>query len=206
MNADATMIDSGSVNQRVRRGWSFALAGTLLGLTPWFVPVAVGQAAGPTGSLRRAAAQLDQAGATAEAAATYEEMARREPEQAAVVAPRLVSLYVALGRPDDALRWAQQHAGRTPDPTAYLAGVYTDLGEYDHALRLLRPTLVEPQELQVTLARYWQVADIQMAAGHRQEALATLEAAARLATGSPHEATATRRLSAAGPPSPPPMP
>lgn len=167
---------------------------------------AAGQsAAGPTGSLRRAAAQLDQAGADAEAAATYEELVRREPQQDAVVAPRLVTLYTALGRRDDALRWAHRQAPRTPDATAYLAGVYASLGEYEEALRLLAPPWEVAQDLQLTLARYWQVADIQMAAGRRKESLATLATAAQLATGTPHEAAATKRLAAADP-LPPPMP
>lgn len=72
-----------------------------------------------------------------EAAATYEKLAEVEPGARGVIGPLLVQLYIQEHKPAPALRWAEQVMTNTPDPRAYLAGVYAQMGNVKEARAIL---------------------------------------------------------------------
>ena len=58
-----------------------------------------------------------------------------------VLAQRLVQIYAQEGLAEKALNWAHVVMERNPEPQAYLAGVYTLLGNLDEARNILETTV-----------------------------------------------------------------
>ena len=54
-----------------------------------------------------------------------------------VLAQRLVRIYTQEGLTEKALSWAHAVMEQNPEPQAYLAGVYTLLGNLDEARNIL---------------------------------------------------------------------
>jgi tetratricopeptide (TPR) repeat protein len=85
--------------------------------------------------LKSVAERYARAGQPREAAAAYEEVLQVDTNARAVLAPLLVRLYIESKQPRPALAWAQQVMTNTPDPQAYLAGVYEAIGSRREAQR-----------------------------------------------------------------------
>jgi tetratricopeptide (TPR) repeat protein len=149
--------------------------------------------AADTGALRARAVTAEREGRRAEAAAAYEELLRLDETSAGVVAPRLVDLYVAEGRPVPALAWAFRVAPKQPDAQAYLAGVYARLGQWTEAALLLGPAAREATNAARRVSLLWQLAEAQTGGGRAREAVATLESAAQAADANAVLRRATER-------------
>jgi tetratricopeptide (TPR) repeat protein len=91
--------------------------------------------------LKSVAERYARAGQPREAAAAYEEVLQVDTNARAVLAPLLVRLYIESKQPRPALAWAQQVMTNTPDPQAYLAGVYEAIGSRREAQALLEHEL-----------------------------------------------------------------
>ena len=137
--------------------------------------------AADTGALRARAATAEREGRRAEAAAAYEELLRLDETATVVVAPRLVDLYIAEGRPVPALAWALRVAPKQPDAQAYLAGVHVRLGQWTEAELLLRQAALDAADAARRVPLLWQLADAQAGGGRAREAVVTLESAAQAA-------------------------
>lgn len=156
----------------VRRAWQLAcLAAGLL------APV-LGLAT-DADRLRARAATAEREGRPAEAAAAYEELLRREPAAATALAPRLVELGIAEGKPAVALAWAARVAPTQPDSRAYLAGVHARLGQWTEAELLLREAVQAATDPAARVPILWQLADAQAGGGRFADSLATLASAVR---------------------------
>lgn len=145
--------------------------------------------------LMRRGAGLERTGKAREAAAAYEQLLQRDASGEAIVAPRLVNLYIELNRPDAALAWAKRAAARTPEPQAYLAGVYARLHQWKESELLLRHALVAaPPERRLPLL--WQLAEAQEGLGDVDAAQATLAQARDSAQDEALRKTTSLRLAA----------
>ncbi len=91
--------------------------------------------------LKSVAERFARAGQPREAAAAYEQVLQADTNARAVLAPLLVRLYIESKQPRPALAWAQQVMTNTPDPQAYLAGVYEAIGSHREARALLEHEL-----------------------------------------------------------------
>ncbi len=91
--------------------------------------------------LKSVAERFARAGQPREAAAAYEQVLQVDTNARAVLAPLLVRLYIESKQPRPALAWAQQVMTNTPDPQAYLAGVYAAIGSHREARALLEHEL-----------------------------------------------------------------
>jgi regulator of sirC expression with transglutaminase-like and TPR domain len=91
--------------------------------------------------LKSVAERYAQAGQPREAAAAYEQVVLVDTNARAVLAPLLVRLYIESRQPRPALEWARQVMTNTPDPQAYLAGVYAAIGSHREARALLEHEL-----------------------------------------------------------------
>lgn len=91
--------------------------------------------------LKSVAERFARAGQPREAAAAYEQVLQVDTNARAVLAPVLVRLYIESEQPRPALAWAQQVMTNTPDPQAYLAGVYAAIGSHREARALLEHEL-----------------------------------------------------------------
>ena len=145
--------------------------------------------------LMRRGAGLERAGKAREAAAAYEQLLQRDTSGEAIVAPRLVDLYIAQDRPDAALAWAKRVASRSPEPQAYLAGVYARLRQWKESELILRRALAAaPSERRLPLL--WQLAEAQEGQGDVEAALATLAQARDAVQDAALRETASLRLAA----------
>jgi tetratricopeptide (TPR) repeat protein len=145
--------------------------------------------------LRALAERYEQDGLKGPAAGVYEDLIRVEPESRLVLAGRLVELYIETRQSQKALDWAREVMKTNPEPRAYLAGVYAQLGGYNEARALLEAELEAAATNDVTrrLQLLWQMSDVEARAGHREKARQHREEAARLAEGTPHESQARAR-------------
>lgn len=91
--------------------------------------------------LKSVAERYARAGQPREAAAAYEQVLQVDTNARAVLAPLLVRLYIESKQPRPALAWARQVMSNTPDPQAYLAGVYEAIGSHREARALLEHEL-----------------------------------------------------------------
>lgn len=149
--------------------------------------------AADTGALRARAVTAEREGRRAEAAAAYEALLRLDETSTMVVAPRLVELYVAEGRPVPALAWALRVAPTQPDAQAYLAGVHARLGQWTEAALLLRQAALDAADAARRVPLLWQLAEAQDGGGRTPEAVATLESAAQVAGTNANLRTATEQ-------------
>jgi tetratricopeptide (TPR) repeat protein len=161
-------------------------------------------------AMMRRATAAERAQRTAEAAAAYESLLRRDTAFEAVVSPRLVTLYADSGQTAQALSWAVRVSRRQPDPKAYLAGVYARLGQWKESELLLRQAAQGERDPRKRAALQWQLADIQERLGDGPAALATLAGTRDAAPDEEFQRTSVQRLDAlrrrlaAAPAKPPP--
>lgn len=136
----------------------------------------------------------ERAGRMAEAAAAYEKLLASDDAHTAVLAPRLVRLYIQQNRPERALAWAHKVMTGRPDPEAYLAGVFAQLGQWKEAELLLCNTVRDVTDPQRRVSLHWQLADVYEHQGRREAALQALSAASEAAQGSSLKSAASARL------------
>jgi len=149
--------------------------------------------------LKAMAAQFEQDGSKADAAEVYEELIRMEPSSRGVLAPRLVQIYIELRKPNEALTWAREVKDATPDPAAYLAGVYTQLGGYNEAESILAAEIggaEDPSLRKTTLL--WQLAELYAKQNREKERDDALARALKAAEGTPYEEAARKRVGRSG--------
>lgn len=142
---------------------------------------------------REAEAYL-RAGEKRHAAEAYESAVRLEPVARVQLAPVLARLYAEMKTSDKALGWAKVVMERSPDPQAYLAGVYQSLGQAAQAQSILVRELGKTNAPPRTVSLSWQLADLQLQQGATNAALVTLEKAAQHVKGTPESAQAIKRL------------
>ena len=111
-----------------------------------------------------------------------------------VLAQRLVHIYAKEGQAEKALKWAHVVMERNPDPKAYLAGVYTLLGNLDEARKILEQQLAEQKEPRQKLTLSWQLADVYEKVGDIPAAEKTLLESVESVTGTIHESSAWVRI------------
>ncbi len=179
------------------RLFTCGLAGSLLALGT----VVSGRAETPRAeetaeAMMRRATAAERAQRTAEAAAAYESLLRRDTAFETVVAPRLVTLYADSGQTAQALSWAVRVSRRQPDPKAYLAGVYARLGQWKESELLLRQAAQGERDPRKRAALQWQLADIQERLGDGPAALATLARSRDAAPDEEFQRTSVQRLDA----------
>lgn len=158
----------------ISKYWSFIV---LLGAAsaPAQIP---GDGSGDPAALKARALHFEQTGQPAEAARTYAELLRLQPESAPVLAPRLVDLHVALGDGDSALKWAETVMAGHPDPAAYRAEVLARIGRSAEARILLEEELKKELRPERRTALHWQLAEQCLARDDRAGAEAAFRAAA----------------------------
>jgi len=173
------------------------LAGCLLALG-LALPVRAeeARAAGSSEALMLRATTAEKAHRGAEAACAYERLLRSDASYESVVAPRLVDLYTASGKPAEALSWAVRVARRHPDPNAYLACVHARLGQWKESELILRKALASEKAPEKRAALLWQLADAQEQLGDADAALATLLGACEAAPNKHLQRTTSQRLDA----------
>ncbi len=150
----------------------------------------------PPDRLKALAADYEQQGLPLEAASVYERLIEVEPASESILAKRLVQIYAAAGQADNALRWAKVVMQTNPEPQAYLAGVYTEFGNYATATSILTNELArartKPPAIRAALAL--QLADVQERGGDLTTARITLEQAREDLQGEPEESLVAERL------------
>ncbi|MEI7899146.1 MAG: hypothetical protein WCK89_02765 [bacterium] len=149
-----------------------------------------------TAELIRRGTTAEKTRRNADAITAYEELLRRDTSFEAVVAPRLVNLYIDGGQSAAALSWAARVSCRQPDPKAYLAGVHARLGQWKESELILRQSLREEREPRKRLPLMWQLADAQEGQGDGESALATLAGARDAAPDDRLRKTSAQRLNA----------
>ncbi len=183
----------------LNRMGAFGLAGFLglLGTISLLSITARGAEDRPS-DLMRLGAEEERAGHPAAAAAAYEALLRRDASFEKLLMPRLVELNIASGHPAEALSWARRVMRKHPAPQAYLAGVYTRLGQLKEAELLLRQTIARTDTDGYALrpALLWQLADVQEAQGNTAAAATTLKLALESAGDDATRTTTTQRLAA----------
>lgn len=125
------------------------------------------------------------AGEKRQAAEAYEQAVRLEPSARVQLAPVLAGLYAETKTSDKALGWAKVAMERSPDPQAYLAGIYLKLGQPAQAQSILVRELGKTNAPPRALSLNWQLADLQLHQGDTNAALATLQKAAQAVRGTP---------------------
>ncbi|MCC6356841.1 MAG: hypothetical protein IT577_23375 [Verrucomicrobiae bacterium] len=170
-------------------------------LTALLLTLAQGQAAEPNPSPPRPAptpqalaAAYEHAGRKAEAAAIYEQLAATNAVARKVLAPRLVQIYAETGRTNAALKWAREVMRDNPDPQAYLAGVYSRMGQPKQAQQILEREIAANTNATRAVTLRWQLADVHEKAGDKAQARKVMREGATAAKGTPMEAAAQRRL------------
>lgn len=152
-----------------------------------------GMSAAPDQLMALAESQV-RAGKPAEAAKTYEEFISLNPQHRPVVAGILVRLYAEAGNSGKAMEWARVVMETTPDPQAYLSGVYSLSGNHREAIRILQVELEPQPSAERAIPLYWQLADEYEKLGDVDSAEQALNQAAEAAAGSPRESAARARL------------
>lgn len=145
-------------------------------------------------SWKREAEEHLQAGERRQAAEAYESAVRLDPSVRVQLAPVLVRLYAETETSDKALGWAKIAMARSPDPQAYLAGVYQSLGQPSQARALLVCELGKTNAPQRAMSLNWQLADLQLQQGATNAALVTLQKAVQAVKGTPDELKAEKRF------------
>lgn len=145
--------------------------------------------------LKGMAEQFERDGHKKEAAEVYERLVVKEPSSRGVIAPHLVKLYIETRQPKQALAWAREYMEDTPDPQAYLAGVYSQIGGYNEAMSILNKEIASAEKQGArALALRWQLADLQKKTGEIEAARKTLAEAVALAGDRPEGAVAKRQF------------
>lgn len=134
------------------------------------------------------------AGDKRQAVEAYESAVRLEPGTRVQMAPLLARLYAEIKTSDKALGWAKIAMTRSPDPQAYLAGIYETLGQRVQAASILTGELAKSNAPPRTVSLSWQLADLQLLQGETNAAITTLEKAVRAVKGTPESAKAGKRL------------
>jgi len=134
------------------------------------------------------------AGEKSQAAEAYEQVLRLDPSSRVQLAPVLVRLYAGLKTSDKALGWAKVVMARSPDPQAYLAGVYLSLEQVEQAESILVVELAKSNAPPRTVSLSYQLADLQLHQGSTNSALRTLERVAVSVKGTPDEAMISKRV------------
>jgi len=142
------------------------------------------------------ASSAEQACRTNEAIEVYERLLNRDTTYEAIVAPRLVNLYIACGQALPALTWASRVSRRHPEQKAYLAAVYARLGQMKESELVLREALRDTRAPHQRITLLWQLADVQESQGDSGAALATLSAAQNTAPDNRLRETSAQRLDA----------
>ena len=143
--------------------------------------------------LKALAQHYEREGMKREAAQAYERLLEKRPVARMAVAPRLVQLYVDTAQREKALAAARDYMDETPDPLAYLAGVYAQLGGYREAVTLLEKALTKTRSPRRECALLWQLADVYELDGRHAMARSCLTNALAI-TGEHPQAKAARRL------------
>jgi lipopolysaccharide biosynthesis regulator YciM len=125
-------------------------------------------------TLMRQAITAENQGRNFVAAAAYEELLRRDIGFEVTLAPRLVNLYSKMQQPAKTLAWARRVANNHPQPAAYLAGIYTQLGQHRDAALLLSQALQKKPDSQQRFTLLWQLASAQEALNEKRSAIKTL--------------------------------
>ncbi len=141
------------------------------------------------------AEQFEKDGHKREAADVYERLILKDPSTRRIVAPQLVRLYIETRQPAKALDWARAVSADMPEPQAYMAGVYAQLGGYNEARSILNREIETVQNVNRKVALLWQMADLCNRTGDVKGAHRALETAVEISAGHPEFATAKRRLS-----------
>ena len=128
-------------------------------------------------TLIRRASSAEQACRTNEAIDAYERLLYRDTTYEAIVAPRLVNLYIGCGQALPALTWAARVSRSHPEQKAYLAAVYARLGQLKESELVLREALRDTRAPHRRVTLLWQLADVQESQGNSGAAFATLTAA-----------------------------
>ena len=136
----------------------------------------------------------ERSGDLLEAAAAYERLIEQNPTKRMVLAQRLVQIYVKEGLTEKTLRWAHVVMEWNPEPQAYLAGVYTLLGNLDEARNILEQQLTERKEPRQKLTLSWQLADVYEKLGDIPSVEKTLLESVESVAGSIDEDTAWARV------------
>jgi len=176
---------------------SLLLAGCLTALgTAAFGQAATSSPGETAETLIRRASSAEKACRTNEAIEAYERLLYRDTTYEAIVAPRLVNLYIACGQALPALTWASRVSRRHPEQKAYLAAVYARLGQMKESELVLREALRDTRAPHQRITLLWQLADVQESQGDSGAALATLSAAQNTAPDNRLRETSAQRLDA----------
>ena len=147
-------------------------------------------------TLIRRASSAEQACRTNEAIEAYERLLYRDTTYEAIVAPRLVNLYIGCGQALPALTWAARVSRRHPEQKAYLAAVYARLGQMKESELVLHEALRDNRAPHQRVTLLWQLADVQESQGNSEAALATLTAAQNASPDNRLRETSVQRLDA----------
>lgn len=120
--------------------------------------------------LKAMAEQYEHEGLQTEAAATYEQIIVADATTRSILAPRLVELYAATRQPQKALEWARAIQEQMPDPQAYLAWVYEQVGGYPEAEAILKRELTSERRAPRRQSLLFQLAGLYEKTGRSEEA------------------------------------
>ncbi len=132
------------------------------------------------------------AGSYTAAAEVYETLRAADPAGAAVLDALLVDLYIKSAQPEKAMARARAQMARTPDPQAYLAGVYARLNRVPEAVALVERELSGETNPVRRFALRAQLVRLHEQAGDTQAALETARAGHQEVVGTPMESAARR--------------
>ncbi len=145
--------------------------------------------------LKAMAEHYEKSGSKTEAAGTYEQIIKADPTARAVLAPRLVDLYIDSKQLPKAMTWTREVMKTNPDPQAYLAGVYARIGMTKEARAILAEEIKKAREPRRKMLLNWQLADASEKAGDIEAARAALADAAKSVESSPDAPAAQKRSS-----------
>jgi tetratricopeptide (TPR) repeat protein len=147
-----------------------------------------------TQQLRVRAQEFESSGILLSAASVYEELLARDPPYRQVLVSRLAVLYAEAGDAKSALQWAREAARNNPEPEAYLAGIYSLLGEYERAREILEQVVQAPTTPERRVSHYWQLAEVCEVLGDHDAAGAYLQLAVDVSQGNAQRRAAKNRL------------
>ncbi len=183
----------GHATNRMRRGWT----GVLLAAAVAVRAVAEPASGGATvAELQQQAMVHARAGRWEAAAQVYERVLELDAGFASALAPQVVQLYARAGRSAQALAWTQRVMASHPEPEAYLAGVLARVGQPVEARLVLRRALRQAAGPSARQRLYWQLADLELADGATNAAVAALGAALGEAASPADQTAARARLEA----------
>jgi tetratricopeptide (TPR) repeat protein len=148
-----------------------------------------------TARLKELAAQYEKEALPKEAAEVYEAILGAEPTATRVITPKLVRLYVQSEQPGKAMDKAREFMNDTPDPQAYLAGVYTMVGGYREAEVILREAIgSEKKHTRRRIMLHWQLSDLYVKSKRLDMAEKTLVDMLKLEGNAGHEKVTAHKL------------